>query len=184
MGIREKINDNPMIAGGITGGIILVAVIVIGFQLKGMMCRSAGSAYAKTWFTTEQDKETFTLADEGKLFFADDASKLAPFDKGGKEAVRVYLYTCDGKTLKVVYLERYTPEAKAAIDKARSNKGSPEQGSPMMMDIQSIQMRGRQIKKPGKQWVTQAQDERLFQAMEQIQPCPSGQEYKPFLPPE
>ena len=181
MGIREKLNENPMIAGGVTAGITLIAVVwCIWYAYTS--CNPGGTpAFTQAWYTTEQDKATFTTSDEGKLFFADKATKLAPFDKNGKEAVRVYLYTCDGKTLKVGFLERYTPEAKAALEKAAGRKGPPQPGDPDVMDLQ---MNGREIKKPGGKWVTRLQGEQAWQDAEQIEPCAQGQELKPHFPPK
>ena len=60
---------------------------------------------------------TRTTVDDGATYFPDDANKIPPFTKDGKEAVRARVFSCDGgKTKYVAYLERITPKAKAAID--------------------------------------------------------------------
>jgi hypothetical protein len=37
----------------------------------------------------------FYTTDDGKTWFTDDAERLPPFDHGGKQAVRLYLFSCD-----------------------------------------------------------------------------------------
>lgn len=177
MGIREKLNENPMISGGITVGVIVIA---LGWSLwYGFGCGGPkmGPVYTQAWYTTVQDKPTFTKADEGKLFFADKATKFAPFMKDGKEAVRVYLFTCDnGKTMNVAFLEKYTKEAQAVLEKA--------QGQPGNAEVMEAAIRGRLVKKPGKEWVNREDGGMIAEDMEQPAPCPPGVELKPHFPPK
>lgn len=178
MGIREKINQNPMIAAGVAGVGILIAFIFIGYQIKGMACAPTSELNPQAWYTAEQDKETFTKADEGKLFFADSVKKIPPFAKDGKDVVRVQLYTVDnGKTFIVGLLERYTPEAKAAMEKAAARKGPP---SPDEQPIGEIQMFGVEIKRPGKQWVKRSQEQE-WEKTQQVE-LPAGAVY--YQPPK
>src|SRR5690242_6366191 len=50
--------------------------------------RAAKLSNAKSWYTS----------DNGSTWFADDLSKLPPFEKDGKTVSRVYLYSCPGET--------------------------------------------------------------------------------------
>ena len=59
--------------------------------------------------------------DDGKTWYADDKSLSPPIDHNGKTAVRAYVFSCDGGKHEFVgYLERYTPDARQAIEQARS----------------------------------------------------------------
>jgi hypothetical protein len=86
------------------------------------------------WLSGSSDSQSglpqraFYSVDDGKTWFEDSASQIAPFDHSGKEAVRAYVFTSDGgKTKWVGYLERCTAQAKTAILNARNGKGEPEE---------------------------------------------------------
>jgi hypothetical protein len=64
-------------------------------------------------------KEWFTI-DDGKTWFADDATKLPPFEHQGKPAYRVRVWTCDGgRTTFVSHLERINAQAKAKLEQMK-----------------------------------------------------------------
>lgn len=142
MGIRETLNKNPAITTGGTAAIIVIALIVIFFQIRG---ESGASGDNLAWFSN----------DDGKTWFSDDANKVAPFDKDGKKAYRVYVYKCkDGKEF-VSHLERHTPEAKAAVEKAQQDGPNAD---PSLLE--SVLIDGLQAKRPGigdepKNWIKQ-----------------------------
>ena len=72
--------------------------------------------------------QAFFTVDDGKNWFADDFTKVAPFERDGKQAYRCYVYTCDGGRTKFVgYLERYTPGGKdyVAAEMKRTGRFDP-----------------------------------------------------------
>ena len=114
MGIRETINKNPAITSAVTAGIILLALT---FILWNSICSGPGGGGA------DAVGKTFFSIDDGKTFFPDDANKIPPFTKDGKQAVRAHVFTCDGGATKFVgYLEMYTPEEKKMMEDAISGK--------------------------------------------------------------
>ena len=141
MGIRETLNKNPAITTGATAAIILIAIGVIIYQIMG-----GGTPGIAT--------EAYYTIDDGKTWFEDDINKIAPFDKDGKQAYKVYVYKCPGSDPFVSHLERYTKEGKAAMEAALK---SNDPNNPVMME--DVQMSGIEVKDPGtgdKGWVKQA----------------------------
>ncbi|WP_428939559.1 hypothetical protein [Fontivita pretiosa] len=142
MGIRETLNQNPAFTTGATALIILVALGIIVYQLVGGGDNTAEFTAGKAYFTI----------DDGKTWFADDASKLPPFEHQGKPAYLAFVYTYDGgKTKFVAYLQRYTPEAKKRIEEARAKGPAGELAS-----VEALS--GIEVKLPGtgddpKNWV-------------------------------
>ena len=155
MGIRETLNQNPGITTGVTAGIIVVALALVIWQASGG--GESVSSSSKIYYSD----------DDGKTFFADEVRKITPFDHGGKEAVRAYVYTCDGgKTKFVGYLSRYTADFRARMEKA---KGAPGGEAAMMEDAA---IGGMEYKKPGDaKWARQMTPEaqRIFDVK-----CPNG----------
>ncbi|HEV7302004.1 MAG TPA: hypothetical protein VGN72_21895 [Tepidisphaeraceae bacterium] len=152
MGIREKLNENPAITTGATIGIIVIALIFIGYQLF-----SSDSAAIQTtgYYTTDDSSPEAALA----AMFSDDINKLPPFDKDGKPAYRAFVYSCDGGSTKwIAYLQRYTKEAQAKLEAARA-KPEGEQGEPGMIEM--LHMTGVEVKRPGTgTWVNQSNFEK------------------------
>jgi len=72
--------------------------------------------------------------DDGKTWFAASSSNVPPFDYNGKQAVRAYVFECNGKRF-VGFLERFTPEAHKLMVE---NKGTPQ-----------TRVYGREMKRPG-----------------------------------
>jgi len=150
VGIRETLNQNPAITTGATIGIIVLTLVLVLYLSMGGGPSVGGQVSAKAFFTI----------DDGKNYFVDDAAKIPPFDYQGKQAVRAYVFSCNG-TKKVEYLQRYTPEAKKKLEAATANKGRPDFG---IMD--QVQFTGVEVKKPGdKDWVKQ-NDERAVKVMQ------------------
>ncbi len=172
MGIRETLNQNPAITTGATAAIILVALGIIVWQLTGSS-GGGGNATTKSFFTI----------DDGKTWFADDVNKLAPFDKDGKPAYQVFVWTCDGGKNKFVsHLQRYTPEAKKKIEGARGKGPSAMVGDPGMMEM--VMMTGVEVKPPltgDKGWVRQTDPNAMKITMPQ---CKSGkaEDLEPVMP--
>jgi hypothetical protein len=170
VGIRETLNQNPGITTGATAAIILVALGIIVWQLIGS--GSGGGAMTNKAFYT---------IDDGKTYFADDINKIAPFDKDGKPAYQVFVWTCDGGKNKFVsHLQRYTPEAKKRLEDTRA-KG-PTGVDPGMMEM--VMMTGVEVKPPltgDKGWTKQTDPN----AMKITQPtCKVGkpEDLEPVMP--
>ena len=138
MGIRESLNEKPAITTGVTIGIIVLALAIMIYQFTGGSA-GASSTAGKVFFSD----------DDGKTFFPDDSSKVPPCDHNGKQAVRAYVFSCNG-TKSVVYLERYTPEAKRRKEAALTSPKSP------VPVADALLMTGVEIKAPGERdWIKQ-----------------------------
>lgn len=99
MGLREKLNNNPVLASVLAGVGIVLAIGVLAWQLwPEEQTLRVGNQY----FYTE---------DDGATRFTDSNRKYPPF-KGptGKDAVRAHLFEFPDKSQAVMYLSRYTPE--------------------------------------------------------------------------
>ena len=134
MGLRETLNENPRLTTGITVGIIVIVLAWILWPRGGAQTGDGGGGVAtQTFFTT----------DDGQTWFPDDATKIPPFKKDNKDAVRAVVYKCGGKTF-VNHLERYDAAAQKAL---AANTGSDA----VMSD--SLET-GLEVKAPGgKDWV-------------------------------
>jgi hypothetical protein len=99
MGIRESLNRRPWHFSVVAAAII--AALVFWFRPSG------SSESNKAWFSV----------DDGKTFFADDASNLPPFDHQGKPAVQCFIYRIGKGEPWVAYLMRLTPEGKQVQEK-------------------------------------------------------------------
>jgi hypothetical protein len=93
----------------------------IGNVIKvcGALC-AIGAAVFIIWYTYPHKPKTngmqeFFTDDDGKTWFADDGTKVAPFDHDGKQAVLAKVYeTQNGKQF-VGYLMKFTEEARAKV---------------------------------------------------------------------
>jgi hypothetical protein len=63
--------------------------------------------------------------DDGKTFFADSSSKIPPFDKDGKPAVRAYVWKCEDGSKIVSHLERIAPESRKRIEDLQKRGAEP-----------------------------------------------------------
>ena len=157
MGIRETLNENPRLTTGITAGIIIVVFAMIFWSSGGSAGPGDGGAGTKVYFTD----------DDGKNTFPDDAKKIPPFQRNGKEAVRARVFKCGGKTF-VNHLERYTPEGKK---KAEEFFGSGKMSKDPTM-LESIQRGGMEVKAPGDAAWVKVGDPKAIKIMEPK--CPTG----------
>ena len=97
MGIRQTLNDNPVVTTSVTGVIILAAI----FFLFRSSCSGPGGGGDGRVPT----KLYYTI-DDGATYFPDEATKIPPFTHQGKPAYRVLVYKCpDGTTdgIRAVY---------------------------------------------------------------------------------
>jgi hypothetical protein len=107
MGIREKLNENPGV------GIALVAVVIVCVIAEAWHLMApahpatpavAGSVQPMAYFTT----------DDGKTFFGDFDTNIAPFDHHGRPAVKAYVYSINGRQV-VAYLEKHSAGADGSL---------------------------------------------------------------------
>jgi hypothetical protein len=132
LSIREKLTKNPSLTAGLAGVVIIAAIISIVMQ-----ARSSSGGGSKAYFTV----------DEGQTFFTDDKTKIAPFDKDGKQAVRAHVFMCGGKPT-VGYISRYTDAALKVIEDvklARAEKRPPKDVGALM----NLSSTGIEVKRPG-----------------------------------
>jgi len=140
--VREYFNTHPLMS---IGAAIAVPVMVLSLLWYGESRRNAVTrSLTEAWYTD----------DDGKTWYADEKSLEPPIDHDGKTAVRAFVFTCDeGKHEFVAFLERYTPEAKQALDQARERMVSEKQPPPINL-FESITRMGMEVKKPGdSEWV-------------------------------
>ena len=132
MGIRETLNRNP---GVVTGATIVIIVVVLGFIVMQLTSSNVPKAPTQSFYTV----------DDGVTRFGDDVNLVPPFKtKDGKEAVRVYVFSCkNGKAPFPVYMERYLPEGKAKIE-ALMKKGNVNSD-----ERQGLDEKYKQVKKVG-----------------------------------
>ena len=128
MGIREQLNEHPGATTGITAAIVTLAIGFIVWQVIPH-APGAGKVYSST--------------DDGASYFADDASKIPPYDSGGKQAVRAYVYQCASGKPFVLYLEKYTDEGKKQME--QMNNRPANSPPPPAMDPNAVTL----VKKPG-----------------------------------
>jgi hypothetical protein len=113
VGIRETLNKNPTYTAAGTAAIILLALLFIMWQACGGIGGGGGAAAGQAFYSI----------DDGKNFFVDEAGKIPPFKKDGKDAVRAHVFTCDGgKTKFVGYLESYSPQDKKIMEDTIAGK--------------------------------------------------------------
>jgi hypothetical protein len=136
MSLRQTISDKPVLAVVLLVGLLLVAGALFAFQMRGSGAFAAGGGNA------------FFSVDDGKSWFADDATKVPPFTKDGKEAVRAHVYRSADGTKFVNHLERFKPEAKQALEDAKKADQQLKQ-RPDRTAIQSAYIGGREVKRPG-----------------------------------
>jgi hypothetical protein len=112
VGIRQLIEKHKNLSM-VAGTIVLIGAVWFGIS----NLRNDSITPVARWYFT---------VDRGKTWFADDVSKIPPFDYHGQPAYRARIFSCDGGSTKWCgYIERCNPEVKAKIDKSLA------QGVPM-----------------------------------------------------
>jgi hypothetical protein len=142
MSVREIINQNSKIT------IVVIAVCAVGaLTLAAYQGHTSGVIVPTRGYFSD---------DDGKTYFQDDASKIAPFDHDGKQAVTAYVFTgSDGKPF-IGYLERaISPQAKDIVTTARQQmvEQAATQTRPDMSIMEQI-AKNVEVKRPGAdKWV-------------------------------
>ena len=161
MGISETLEKNKTAATIAAVALIALAVAYIVYQQRPGNRLIESAAY----FTT----------DDGETWFVDDIGRIPPFDHKGKVASRVKMYSCDGGATKFVgYLERFTPPAKAKLEKAVADGGGNLSSAELPFADPDIQPGGVELKKPGpgNKWVAW-KEAKAYAAVLRVT-CPDG----------
>lgn len=161
--IRQSLNKNPFIAGG---ALVLIIIIGLFFAIKSIIGPSGPPIPKYAYYI---DEETGEESEQS-------INEIPPLvnEKTGKPTlVRASYYSCGSckkGERKLAYLEKFTPQAKDTLEKAR--KASAE-GQPPMEDM-SVHMRGYLVRspEPGAKWVL-AESDPGRQVTSAIQ-CPGG----------
>jgi hypothetical protein len=132
LGVRDWINKNPAVVSIAAGAGILSIVVYAVWSFRS----GAGGPPLPQF----PDKAFFS-ADDGATYFTDRDVNVPPFDYKSKQAVRAYVYTCDGGHKWVRYLEKYTPAAREAQLTVQSGKSLPPNAPGPMSGVL--------VKKPG-----------------------------------
>jgi hypothetical protein len=130
VGLRDQINRKPAVVAGAIGVLILLLICFTVFNLKKGQPSAVSGA------------QMYYTSDDGKTWFADAWEKVPPFDHGGAQAVRCYVFKTASSGPFAGYLETYTP--------AVHDRLTGVVQSPLPLDVPS----GTLVKRPGdKNWV-------------------------------
>lgn len=158
MSIRETLNEKPAIAYGLSGGLVLLALIIMAFHFLG----GANPAATPAAVTNQ----AYFSDDDGATYFADDAMKIPPYSHNGKMAYQANVFRCGSGKSFVGYLARFTDQAKRDLE-AKIKAG---QFSPRMLRVARGQMLAKRPG-PGK-WVS-PDDAAAYEQVENVL-CPDG----------
>lgn len=132
MSLREVINQRARVVGPaiVVLGIVAITVSVLKSR------RSAPSGPITQGFFSD---------DDGKTYFADDVNKQFPFDHGGHQAYRAYVFRCRSGGRFVGYLGSF-----AGADLKKPDDTTPNRDE----QFGEQHLVGMQVKKPGDtKWV-------------------------------
>ena len=140
MGLRQTLNEKPVIAYALAG---LAAVLAIAVAIWSFSGNTA----------SPPDTEFFSV-DDGQTFFRAPISNIPPFEHEGQTAHRAAVYECDGEQF-VGYLIRYKPEIREELAAAAAKGEAPDVGLGMRAERS-----GKEFKKPGEgEWFDSTQAE-------------------------
>jgi hypothetical protein len=135
MTVRETLNRRPWATGAFFASAVVLLAMIGLHACGGPPKRAAGPG--KAFFTV----------DDGKTWFADDATKLPPFDHEGKTAYRAQVFRCGTGEAFVGFMESYSSENQKQLQAAVDSH------SPDLVDLESELH--AMVKKPGDaRWVT------------------------------
>ena len=133
MSTRDKLNDNKKLGLGVAAAILIIALGIFSFQLRG-----AGDANAAPVPTS-----AFYTDDNGKSFFKDDINKLSPFDHGGKQAYRADVFKGPDGQKFVGLIYRHTEGGRKEMEEYVSKRVKDPDGLTRL----SIERRGMEVKR-------------------------------------
>lgn len=158
MSLRETVNKNPKQTAIFAGVAILLCVGLLAWQSMGGGTGSAGPLQA------------YYTVDDGKSWFAADATQSSPFTHEGKPAYRVHVFKCGPNgTPFAGYLERLTDAARKQAEALKAKHAS----DPFSPELEGVVATGAEVKKPGDaKWV---RANAKGAAALRTPACPSGQ---------
>lgn len=130
MGVREKLNKNPVVVCSVAAVVLAASVAILLLQ------RSAGA-------TSGALTVAHYTADGGKTFFKDDIAKVVPYKQDGKTVYRAEVYQGNGEPF-VALILRHSPGAQAEMADYLARKPKDPDGSMRA----NIEARGLQVKRP------------------------------------
>jgi hypothetical protein len=130
VGLRNQINQKPVIAGIVAVAVVAFVVAMVFSQLRG------------NHPSTISGVQRYYTADDGKNWFADAWEKVPPFDHDGSPAVLCFVFKTSTSPPFAGYLEEYTPQMHDELTGAVKARGAVVPDS------------GALVKRPGdKTWV-------------------------------
>jgi hypothetical protein len=166
MGIRQALEENKRIGLAITAAVVVCAGAFVLYQLNGM--RGPRRTVPEYYYTV----------DDGNTLFTATGESLPPFDHGGKQAVRAYVFECSGQRF-VGYLERYNDETRKLLiqaEQAVKNAKPGDHAPPVIAQAAGAARFGREVKRPGEaKWVPAGSAEGAKVTTVQAPPGTSGQ---------
>jgi hypothetical protein len=135
MSLRETVNRNPRHTAIVVGGLVVLCLAVVAWQVMGWGSGSGGGGgTGGVYYTT----------DGGKTWFPDSPAKVPPFDHDGKPALRVHVFKCGEEGAPFAgYLERINPAAHKRIQ-ALAAKG--EQAA---TELETVRFGAVEVMRPG-----------------------------------
>ncbi len=137
MSVREAIGQKRGLGIGVGVGLIVLAAVAIAAEVRSV--RPSGGGHPGLAFYSD---------DDGQTWYTDSIYKFPPFDHNGRTASRAYVYS-SGKTMFVGFLQRYTPQALAALRKADDNGAGSRAALEKLMSSSDIRRAGSELKLPG-----------------------------------
>jgi hypothetical protein len=166
--LRESMQAHRGIFG--TSAAIAMVLIAVVYWRWSTRPNDVTRALTLAWYTT----------DDGKTWYSDEKSLAPPFDRDGKTSVRAFVFTCDGDKHEFVgYLERYTAQAKQAIEDSRTAVKTEKIPPPAGL-FDSVARTGIEVKRPGDStWINVSSPQAA--AIRKVA-CPQGQTLQPVYP--
>ena len=137
MSFREMINQKQHVATIATGVIILLAVVLIIWQLMPVA-------------PPKPPTKAYYSIDDGATWFEDDIEKVSPFKKDGKDAFRAHVYKCGKEKEFCGWLEAFTPQAKKILDDFYNNPANKGKYPDKRYELEET---SKLVKKPGQKWI-------------------------------
>ena len=110
---------NPRITCAPRAAVVILVLIAAALQTAG--CDKRGGAGGGKAGGTPK---AYFSADDGKTFFADEATRIPPFKTAaGATAHRAYVTRCADDKLFVAYVEKYADEDKRSLENSMKDPG-------------------------------------------------------------
>jgi len=134
--LRDTINQKPALAAGVSGAIVLIAIIVLWLTLRSN--KGGQSQFLPT--------KNFFSDDDGATYYVDDITNIPPYDHNGKKAYIAKVFMNRDQQKFIGYLLSFDDKEKKRITDSINNNGVPP--SQAMTGVDEL------VKKPlGGKWV-------------------------------